>query len=84
MANPTWFDYEFYMGAKLVQMQKADPAGDWNMSKLVDAFAQNGFVDEDGAYDHFTQFGAAEEVAPNAVNITPPKPRSSTAWNPPL
>ena len=66
MANPTWFDYEFYMGAKLVQMQKADPAGDWNMSKLVDAFAQNGFVDEDGAYDHFTQFGAAEEVAPNA------------------
>jgi len=66
MANPTWFDYEFYMGAKLVQMQKADPAGDWNMSKLVDAFAQNGFVDEDGAYDHFTQFGAAEDVAPNA------------------
>ena len=44
MANPTWFDYEFYMGAKLVQMQKADPAGDWNMSKLVDAFAQNGFA----------------------------------------
>ena len=66
MANPTWFDYEFYMGAKLVQMQKADPAGDWNMSKLVDAFAQNGFVDEEGAYDHFTQFGAAEDVAPNA------------------
>ena len=66
MANPTWFDYEFYMGAKLVQMQKADPAGDWNMSKLVDAFAQNGFLGEDGAYEHFVQFGANEDVAPNA------------------
>ena len=66
MANPTWFDYKFYMGAKLVQMQKADPEGNWTTSKLVDAFAQNGFVAEEGAYNHFTQFGAAEEVAPNA------------------
>lgn len=36
------------------------------MSKLVEAFAQNGFVGADGAYAHFVQFGAAEEVAPNA------------------
>ena len=50
MANPTWFNYEFYMGAKLAQMQKADPAGNWTTSKLVDAFAQNGFLGEDGAY----------------------------------
>ena len=66
MANPTWFNYEFYMGAKLAQMQKADPAGNWTTSKLVDAFAQNGFLGEDGAYEHFVQFGANEDVAPNA------------------
>ena len=36
------------------------------MSKLVEAFAQNGCVGADGAYAHFVQFGAAEEVAPNA------------------
>ena len=66
MANPTWFDYEFYMGAKLAQMQKADPAGNWTTGKLVDAFAQNGFLGEDGAYEHFVQFGANEDVAPNA------------------
>ena len=66
MANPTWFDYEFYMGAKLAQMQKADPAGNWTTGKLVDAFAQNGFFGEDGAYEHFVQFGANEDVAPNA------------------
>ena len=66
MATPAFFNYEFYMGAKLVQMQKADPEGNWTMTKLVDAFAQNGFMGEDGAYDHFVQYGAAEEVAPNA------------------
>ncbi len=66
MATPSWFNYEFYMGAKLAQMQKADPEGNWTVSKLVDAFAQNGFLGEDGAYDHFVQYGAAEEVAPNA------------------
>lgn len=66
MATPSWFNYEFYMGAKLAQMQKAEPEGNWTVSKLVDAFAQNGFMGEDGAYDHFVQYGAAEEVAPNA------------------
>ena len=66
MATPSWFNYEFYMGTKLAQMQKADPEGNWTVSKLVDAFAQNGFLGEDGAYNHFVQYGAAEEVAPNA------------------
>lgn len=88
MANPTWFDYEFYMGAKLAQMQKADPAGNWTTGKLVDAFAQNGFLGEDGAYEHFVQFGANEDVPPTPISTpastTPPRPRSSTAWNPPL
>ena len=63
---PAWFDYETYMANKLAQMQKTDPAGNWTTGKLVDAFAQNGFLGEDGAYEHFVQFGANEDVAPNA------------------
>ena len=64
--TPKWFDYEFYMSAKLAQLQAAEPANDWTVAKLVDAFAQNGFMGEEGAYAHFVQYGAAEEVAPNA------------------
>ena len=64
--TPKWFDYEFYMSAKLAQLQAAEPANDWTVAKLVDAFAQNGFMGEEGAYVHFVQYGAAEEVAPNA------------------
>ena len=63
---PAWFDYETYMANKLAQMQKTDPAGNWTTGKLVDVFAQNGFLGEDGAYEHFVQFGANEDVAPNA------------------
>lgn len=66
MATPAFFDYEIYMTNKLVQMQKAEPAAGWTMSKLMEVFAENGFVGAEGAYAHFTQFGAAEEVAPNA------------------
>ena len=66
MANPAFFDYEVYMNNKLVQMQSSDTAGNWTLTKLMDVFAQNGFAGADGAYAHFTQFGAAEEVAPNA------------------
>lgn len=66
MATPAFFDYEVYMNNKLVQIQSADPAGNWTLTKLMDVFAQNGFVGAEGAYTHFTQFGAAEEVAPNA------------------
>ena len=54
------------MSAKLAQLQAAEPANDWTVAKLVDAFAQNGFMGEEGAYAHFVQYGAAEEVAPNA------------------
>lgn len=66
MATPAFFDYETYMTNKLAQVQNADPAAGWTMSKLMDSFAQNGFVGADGAYAHFVQFGSAEEVAPNA------------------
>lgn len=66
MATPAFFNYETYMTNKLVQVQAADPSAGWTMAKLMSVFAQNGFVGADGAYAHFVQFGAAEEVSPNA------------------
>lgn len=59
-----WFDSTVYMQNKLTQMQATDPA--YTMSDLVAAFAAAGFVGEEGYFNHFMQFGAAEEVAPNA------------------
>lgn len=59
-----WFDPTVYMQNKLAQMQATDPA--YTMSDLVAAFAKAGFVGEEGYFNHFMQFGAAEEVAPNA------------------
>ena len=74
---PAWFDYETYMANKLAQMQKTDPAGNWTVSKLVDVFAQNGFLGEDGAYEHFVQFGAHIEfvVKPGGIShcVYPPE-----------
>lgn len=59
-----WFDPTVYMQNKLAQMQATDPA--YAMSDLVAAFAKAGFVGPEGYFQHFQQFGAAEEVAPNA------------------
>lgn len=59
-----WFDPQVYMANKLVQMQETDPT--YTMTNLVDAFAAAGFVGEEGYYAHFVQYGANEDVAPNA------------------
>lgn len=59
-----WFDSTVYMQNKLAQMQATDPA--YTMTQLVADFAAAGFVGEEGYFNHFMQFGAAEEVAPNA------------------
>lgn len=64
MANPKWFDPTVYMQNKLAQMQATDPS--YTMPQLVADFAAAGFVGDEGYYAHFVQFGAAEEVAPNA------------------
>lgn len=52
------------MQNKLAQMQATDPV--YTMTQLVADFAAAGFVGEEGYFNHFMQFGAAEEVAPNA------------------
>ena len=59
-----WFDSTVYMQNKLAQMQATDPA--YTMTQLVADFAAAGFVGPEGYFQHFMQFGAAEEVAPNA------------------
>ena len=64
MATPKWFDAQIYMQNKLAQMQATDP--DYSWDELYDAFRDAGFVGEEGQYEHFVKFGAAEEVAPNA------------------
>lgn len=64
MATPKWFDANAYMQNKLAQMQATDP--DYSWDELYDAFRDAGFVGEEGQYEHFVKFGAAEEVAPNA------------------
>lgn len=64
MASPKWFDADVYMQNKLVQMQASDPA--YTMTDLVDAFAKAGYVGPEGYYAHFVQYGADEDVAPNA------------------
>lgn len=64
MANPKWFDADVYMQNKLAYMQASDP--DYSWGDLLEAFAGAGYVGPEGYYAHFVQFGAAEDVAPNA------------------
>ena len=70
-----WFDSTVYMQNKLAQMQATDPA--YTMTQLVADFAAAGFVGEEGYFNHFMQFGAAEEVAP--MSTMPPRLPSSMA-----
>ena len=64
MATPKWFDADVYMANKLVQMQESDPT--YTMTNLVDAFAAANYVGPEGYYKHFVEYGANEDVAPNA------------------
>ena len=61
---PSWFSYEVYMTNKLAQMKATDAT--YTMDQLFSDFAKAGFAGAEGAYNHFVQFGADEEVAPNA------------------
>ena len=67
MANPTWFDAKNYIANKLAQLKATEPTADWTEEKLTKAMEENGFKGDEGAYAHFTQFGEAENVSPNAL-----------------
>ena len=73
MANPTWFDATKYLENKLAQLQAIDPEGKqngdkaWDADSLTAAMEAAGFKGEEGAYQHFMTYGAAENVSPNAA-----------------
>lgn len=66
MATPKWFDANAYMQNKLAQLKAQEPDAGWTLDKVYDTFRDAGFVGTEGQYEHFVQYGAAEEVAPNA------------------
>ena len=67
MANPTWFVAKDYLANKLSQLQATEPEGNWNVYSMAQAFANSGYEGEEGAYQHFLDFGMNEEVSPNAL-----------------
>ena len=67
MANPKWFNADKYLENKLAQLQATDPEGNWTVYSMAQAFANEGYEGEEGAYQHFLDYGMAEEVSPNAL-----------------
>ena len=69
---PNWFDYDYYMDAKLAQLKAIDPKGEQNGNKVWDADSlatvmdAAGFAGEEGAFNHFNEFGMDENISPNA------------------
>ena len=70
MANPKWFDDNVYLTNKLAQLKAADADtyGSWNVAAVEQAFADAGFPGDEGAYEHFKQYGntADENISPNS------------------
>ena len=67
MANPTWFVAKDYLVNKLAQLQATEPEGNWDVYSMAQAFANSGYEGEEGAYQHFLDFGMDEDVSPNAL-----------------
>lgn len=67
MANPSWFNAKDYLTNKLAQLQATEPEGNWNVYSMAQAFANEGYEGEDGAYQHFLDYGMSEDVSPSAL-----------------
>ena len=68
MSAPAWFNYETYLVNKLAQLKTADPEqyGDFTEAELKASMLEAGYSnDADGMYQHFEQFGNAENVSPS-------------------
>ncbi|WP_346667200.1 hypothetical protein [uncultured Desulfovibrio sp.] len=68
MSAPAWFNYETYLVNKLAQLKTADPEqyGDYTEAELKASMLEAGYSnDADGMYQHFEQFGNAENVSPS-------------------
>lgn len=68
---PSWFDAEAYLTNKLEQLQVTDPDGKengdtaWDADSLAKAMEDSGYTGEEGAYQHFLDWGMAENISPN-------------------
>lgn len=72
MANPTWFDADFYLKGKLDQLKAVDTEGKLNDGKAwssVDgvkaALEAAGYKGDEGLYQHFVDHGMDENISPN-------------------
>lgn len=62
---PGWFDADVYFANKLAAMRATAPS--YTAARLSAAFAEAGFVGDDGLYRHFVLHGADEDVSPSAL-----------------
>lgn len=63
MADPKWFDEEYYLTGKLAQLKSLDKQyKDWLVDDVKKAFSDAGLT----AYEHFAQFGHSEWISPSA------------------
>lgn len=72
MANPTWFNADFYLKGKLDQLNAIDPDGKLNDGKawstvndVKAALEAAGYEGNEGLYQHFVDFGMDENISPN-------------------
>ena len=62
MADPKWFDEEYYLIGKVAQLKSLDAQyRDWKVDDVKKAFSDAGLT----AYEHFTQFGHSEWISPS-------------------
>lgn len=71
MANPTWFDADFYLKGKLDQLNAVDPKGKLNDGKawstvndVKAALEAAGYKGDEGLYQHFVDHGMDENISP--------------------
>lgn len=68
MSAPAWFNYETYVSNKLAQLQAADPEqyGSYTVAELETGMQAAGYANNaDGMYQHFVEYGNAENVSPS-------------------
>lgn len=72
MANPTWFNADFYLKGKLEQLQAVDTEGKLNgdkawstMDEVKAALEAAGYEGDEGLYQHFVDHGMDENISPN-------------------
>ena len=65
MAIPAWFDGTVYLDNKLAQMRAKNP--EYSLAALEEDLRAAGYAGDEGAYGHFTDYGAAEGLSPNSL-----------------